>query len=209
VVISPGDWIWRQLSEPLSALFEGTAHLAPTVSRLRLQALFITVLRDESSHSPSPAGFVYLRFFWMPSHFLFSSVWPYHPVAIAVLVYLQFTGKVLLPHSPVERASHQSLLEAFPSRSKLGGWRYTRLLQQPYLFTFCLGKCPSPIFWQSMPHGEAPLPLTLELRVPCPLCCVSFFSVACLLFSFVCGFFFVGQGSVCPGGSADFSQGWL
>jgi hypothetical protein len=69
-----GDWIWSQLSEPLSALFEGAAHLAPTVSWLLLRALFITVLRYESSHSPSTAGLVYLRFFWMPAPFLFSSV---------------------------------------------------------------------------------------------------------------------------------------
>jgi hypothetical protein len=86
VVVSPDDWIWRQLGEPLSALFEGAAHLAPTVSQL-----CCSVLSDESSHSPSPAGFVYLRFFWTPAPFLFSSVWPYQPVAIAVLVYLQFT----------------------------------------------------------------------------------------------------------------------
>jgi hypothetical protein len=58
VIISSGDWIWRQLSEPLSALFEGVAYLVPTVSQLLLQALFIRVLRDESSHSPIPAGFV-------------------------------------------------------------------------------------------------------------------------------------------------------
>jgi hypothetical protein len=40
VLISPGDWIWRLLGEPLSALFEGAAHLVPTVSQLLLQALF-------------------------------------------------------------------------------------------------------------------------------------------------------------------------
>jgi hypothetical protein len=93
----PGDWIWRQLGEPLSALFEGVAHLAPTVNWLLLWALFITVLRDESSHSPSPAGFVYLRFSGTPAPFLFSRVWPYQPVAIAVLIYLQFTQGSALP----------------------------------------------------------------------------------------------------------------
>jgi hypothetical protein len=89
VVILPGDCIWRQLGEPLPALLEGVAYLTPTVSwLLLLWALFITVLRDESSHSPNPAGFVNLRFFWMPVPFLFSSVWPYQPVGIATLVYL-------------------------------------------------------------------------------------------------------------------------
>jgi hypothetical protein len=79
-----------QHGEPLSALFEGVAHVAPTVSWLLLQALLIAVLRDESSHSPCPDGFVYLKFSWMPASFVFSSVWSYQPVAIAVLVYLQF-----------------------------------------------------------------------------------------------------------------------
>jgi hypothetical protein len=41
--------------------------------------------------------------------------------------------------------------------------------------------------------------------VPHPLCYVSCFSTACLLFSFFS--FFPGQGSVCPGGYAALSQG--
>jgi hypothetical protein len=38
------------------------------------------------------------------------------------------------------------------------------------------------------------------------LLCV-FFSVACLLLLLL--LLFAGQGSLCPGGYADFSQGWL
>jgi hypothetical protein len=90
VVISPGDWIYRQLSETLSALFEGAAHLPSTVSPLLLQALFITIFRDKTSHSLSPADFIFLLFLWMPASFLFSSVRLYQLVAIAALVYLQF-----------------------------------------------------------------------------------------------------------------------
>jgi hypothetical protein len=197
-------------------------------------ALFITVLRDEPSHSPSPAGFVYLRFFWTPAPFLFSSVWPYQPVAIAVLVYLQFTwGKrpsptlrqsvplvslcwkpsplqahwgwlchtCLLWHSDMTHISHcwgPSPLQA------LWGGPHPHLLLQAYLFTVGVGKYPSPTLRQSMPHGEAPLPLTPELRASFSLCYMSFFSIACLLFSFI---FFVGCGSVCPVGYAGFSQG--
>jgi hypothetical protein len=63
VVVSPGVWSGDKLCEPQ------TAH-----SWLLLQALFITVLRDKPSHSPSPAGFAYLEFSWTPAPSLFSSV---------------------------------------------------------------------------------------------------------------------------------------
>jgi hypothetical protein len=89
VVVSPGGWVWRQLCEPLSALFEAVAHLPLTVSRLLLQALFVAVHRGEPSLSPSPAGFVYLEFFWMPTPSLLSSVESNQPVTVAVLVYLE------------------------------------------------------------------------------------------------------------------------
>jgi hypothetical protein len=51
-----------------------------------------------------------------------------------------------------------------------------------------------------------PLPLSPELRMPRPLCYVSFLLVTFLLFSFL---FCASCGSVYPGGYADFSQGWL
>jgi hypothetical protein len=73
-----------------------------------------TVLRDESSHSLSPAGFVYLRFFWTLAPFLFSNVWPYQPVAIAVLVYLQFVWGSALPHSWVKLPHREVLLPLTP-----------------------------------------------------------------------------------------------
>jgi hypothetical protein len=38
-----------------------------------------------------------------------------------------------------------------------------------------VGPSTSVFFRKSMLHGEVPLPLTPELRVPCPLCYMSFF----------------------------------
>jgi hypothetical protein len=67
------------------------------------------------------------------------------------------------------------------------------------------------LFIYSLPKG-LPLPQSLGLGAPCPLCYVSFFfySAACLLFSlFFFSFFPPGWGSVCPGGYADLAQGCL
>jgi hypothetical protein len=187
VVTSPDDWIWRQLGESLSALCEAVAHLAPTVSWLLLQALFMRVLRDEPPHLLSPAGFVSLRFFWMPAPFLFSCVWPYQLVAIAVLVYLQFTwGSVPSSLSSGTCLMSVSVGSLPVSKHPVGGLCHTYLLQQ---------------------NTQGSARLTSELRACRLLCHVSFFSVACLLFN--CFFYFVGWGSVCPWGYVDFSQGWL
>jgi hypothetical protein len=51
VVISPGDWIWRELGEPLSVLFEGVAHLAPSVSWLLLLWLYLLQFSGMSHHT--------------------------------------------------------------------------------------------------------------------------------------------------------------
>jgi hypothetical protein len=67
---------------------------------------------------------------------------------------------------------------------------------------------PAGLFIYSL-HKGVPQSHSPELKMPHPHCYVSFFySAACLLFSF---FFlcFPGQGSVSPGGYADFSQGSL
>jgi hypothetical protein len=53
-------------------------------------------------------------------------------------------------------------------------------------------------------HKGFPLPSSSALRVPHPLCYMSF--CYCLLFSFS---FFPGWGSVCPGVYADLAQGCL
>jgi hypothetical protein len=41
-------------------------------------------LRNEVYTSPSPAGFVYLKFSWMHAPFVFSRIQPYLPVATVV-----------------------------------------------------------------------------------------------------------------------------
>jgi hypothetical protein len=56
----------------------------------------------------------------MYAPFVFFSIQPYPPVAIAVFFYLEFEWEVPFPHSLVERATLQLLLEAFPSLSTLG-----------------------------------------------------------------------------------------
>jgi hypothetical protein len=185
VVISPGDWIWRQLSEPFSALFEGASHLVPTVSWLLLQALFITVLRDEPLHSPSPADFVYLRFFWMPASFLFSSVGPYRLDVITALVYLQFMrGRAPLLSG---RVCLTSVSFGSLPLSKHTGDIYA-----------------TPAFFCRLVYL---LPHSLVLWGPHSLCDMASFSIACLLFSFFLFCFVCGQWSVCPGDYVNFSLG--
>jgi hypothetical protein len=64
-----------------------TCHLVLACCSCRLYLLQISVI---SLHSSSPAGFVYLEFSWTHDPFVFSSIQPYSPVAIAVLFYFQF-----------------------------------------------------------------------------------------------------------------------
>jgi hypothetical protein len=68
---------------------------------------------------------------------------------------------------------------------------------------------PAGLFIYSSCEG-VPLPHSPELRASSlfATCLFFFFSAACLLFS-LCFSFFPGQGSVCPGGYADLSQGCL
>jgi hypothetical protein len=55
---------------------------------------FIYCISQEwALHSPSPAGFVCLEFSWTRAPFVFSSIQPYLPVAIAVLLYLEFVWR--------------------------------------------------------------------------------------------------------------------
>jgi hypothetical protein len=277
VVISPGDWIWKQLGELLSALFEGAAHLAPTVSWLLLRALFITVLRDESSHSTSLAGFVYLSFFWMPVPFFSPVCGPTSLLQFQSLFIYSSLGEMLLPHSPAKHAACQPLLEAFPSPSMVGVvmphllspsglFIYSSLGEVPHLFSLvepaasqplleafllasslwgplplflmqaCLfrvhvGKCPHQPLLQAFPTpsslgkaakpafarefvylqlvwgSDAP-PLSRAQRAQPSATCAFQLLIIQLFFHFVLCFF-AGWGSVCPGGYAGLSQGWL
>jgi hypothetical protein len=86
------------------------------------------------------------------------------------------------------------------------------------------GSCPTPfsvvntcqpaapagsVIWKIMQGATPPL-LSGVLKGPHPLCCVPFL-LPCLLFSglFCFVLFLQGGGSVCPGGYAGISQGWL
>jgi hypothetical protein len=112
--------------------------------------------------------------------------------------FLQFVLGVALPCSPVEHATLQLPLEAFPSPSTLG--EVVPLLPSlAHVFIYSSSDC-------------VPLPHSPELRAPRPLCYVSFFffSAACLLFSlFFSSFLSPVWGSVCPGGYAALAQGCL
>jgi hypothetical protein len=78
------------------------------------------------------------------------------------------------------------------------------------------GGCATPTFSSQLVYLQfceaVPLPHSLELRAPCPLCYVSFF-----FFFFTCFFiiqfvffsFFPGWGSDCLGGYVDLAHGCL
>jgi hypothetical protein len=97
---------------------------------------------------------------------------------------------VLLPHSQVECATLQLLLQAFPSPSTLG----EVVPHQP----------PAGLFiYSSIRECSSP---TLH---PLPLLGVFFFLAACLLFCFFYSLFSPVWGSVYPVGYADLAQGCL
>jgi hypothetical protein len=136
-------------------------------------------------------------------------------------------------HSPVECASCQSLLEAFPSLSTLDmvGWHYTRLLCRLVYLPFAWGV--------PLPHSTAehaarqPLleaftsPSTLDgvaLCLPSPAECATWESAPppysrvqdvppsllyVIFFSSLFIIFFCRVGVGLSRGYADFSQGWL
>jgi hypothetical protein len=67
-------------------------------------------------------------FFWMPAPFLYSSVWPYQPVAIALLVYIQLTWGSAPPSLSRIVCLTSVAVGAFPSLSMLGGLCHICLL---------------------------------------------------------------------------------
>jgi hypothetical protein len=161
------------------------AHLVPTVSWLLLQALFITILSDKPSHSPSPAGFVYLRFFWRLAPFLFSSVWPYEPVAIVVLVYLLFTwGSAFPPLSG--RVCLMSVTVGSLPLNKHAGVGYATLASSGRLvyLEFKWGSAPPPLLGRVCYTRKCPSPFLQSSGHPTIFAMCPFFSIACLLFSF-------------------------
>jgi hypothetical protein len=113
------------------------------------------------------------------------------------LVYLQFIWRSTLPcHSGI--ALHMTAtVTSFPL-SKVAGRVLPLLPSLSGLFIY------SSCEWVPLPHS-------LELRAPHPLCYVSsFFFFRCLFIIQIVSFsFFPGWGSVCPGGYDDLSQGFM
>jgi hypothetical protein len=121
------------------------------------------------------------------------------PTFFGRLVYLQFAWGSAPPPLSHRRAMLLVSICWKPSslQARWGWLCHTHLLWQACLFIVHVGKCPSPTLQQSMPPGVVPPPPYSEVRVLCPLCYMSFFSVACLLFSFfVCLFLQSGGQSV-------------
>jgi hypothetical protein len=115
------------------------------------QALFIAVCRGEPAHSPSPAGFVYLKFSWTPAPSLFSSVKSYQPVTVAGLVYLQLMWGTSYPPLSCRACCMSATVGSLPHSKLTGGG----LPNPPSLVgLFICSLC-----------GEVPLPLSPELRM--------------------------------------------
>jgi hypothetical protein len=136
---------------------------------------------------PTPADFVHLGFSRAPAPPLFSSLESYQPATVAVLVHLVFVWGTSLP--PLSGgACRLSATVADLAHPKLAG------TAKP---AFC-----SRLVYKSLGCLPPPSP---ELKACRPLCYVPF----SILYYSVCFFYFVGQRSVCPGGYAGLSQGWL
>jgi hypothetical protein len=184
--------------------------------------------------SPSPTDFVYLEFSWTHAPFVFSSIQPYLPAAIAVLFYLEFSWGCASPRLFSHTLATDGCLPL--SKHTAGGGATPTFSSQLVYLQFMWGEF-SPPQW-SFPHDSqyyklscskvagqvlplllslaslfiyglsegVPLPHSPELRAIHPLYYISFFFQLLVYYS---GFFFFfpWAGSVCPGGYADLSQG--
>jgi hypothetical protein len=129
----------------------------------------------------------------MHAPFVFSSIQPYPSVAIIVLFfYLEFMWGGAPPPLSVGMCHTLVAVGCLPFSKHTGGSRATPAFS-------------SQLIYLHFTWGSA-LPPFLELRVPLPLCYMSFF-FSCLFI--IQGFFLfsLGGGSVCPGGYAELSQG--
>jgi hypothetical protein len=108
--------------------------------------------------------FVYLELSWVLAPPLFSSVESYQPVTVAGLVYLEFVQGSAFPPLSSGASSMSATVASLPYPPSLAG-----------------------LFIHSS-LGWLPCPLSLELKVPHPLCykflIIQFFLCVC-----VCGFF--------------------
>jgi hypothetical protein len=158
--------------------------------------LYLCRSQEWALHSRSPAGFVYLELSWMHESFVFSSIQPYWPVAIAVFFYYWEFAWGSAPPPLSSGACHTLAAVGRLPLSKHTGGGGTAPASPASLFIYSSsGECPSPTL-QSSGH-------------PTLFATCHFFSATCLLFSLVFFSFFPGWGSVCPGGCADLAQGCL
>jgi hypothetical protein len=160
----------------------------------------------------------------MHTPFVFFSIQPYPPVALAVFSYLEFDGDV--PSPTLWWSCHTlAAVGSLPLyKHTEGGGATPTFSGWLFIFTVYMRECPFPPFQWSFPHDSCcyklsplqgcwagaappdyfmwrvPFPYEQELRAPCPLCYV-FFSAACLFsvcffFSFFPSWDQSGQGAV-------------
>jgi hypothetical protein len=192
------EFVWGGAPPPLSG---GACHMLATVARLplskhtggggatpafsgRLVCLFTVCMKEYLS--PTQWSFPHNSHCYKLS--LLQGCWAgaATPASPAGLFIYSLCGEVPLRHFPVQHATLQPLLEAFPSPSTLGE-------------VVPLPPSLAGLFIYSL-HEGVPLPHSQELRAPCPLCYMSFFfSAACLLFSLVFSLFSLGGVSLSRG----------
>jgi hypothetical protein len=80
----------------------------------------------------------------MLSPFIFCSIQPYPPVAIAVLFYLEFVWGCPSPTFWWSMSHFSCHYKLSPLQAQWGRWRQTCLLWLACLFTVPMGKCPLP-----------------------------------------------------------------
>jgi hypothetical protein len=117
-------------------------------------------------HSPSPTAFVYLEFFWTHAPFVFSSIQPYPPVAIATLWWSFLHNSHCYKLPPLQGCW------AGAAAPTLSDW----------------------LFYLQFTWRSAPPPLSRAQSSLPSLLCVFFFPAACLLFSFLVYFSPLGGG---------------
>jgi hypothetical protein len=100
------------------------------------------------SFTPSPAGFVCLEFSWLHAPFLFSSIQPYLPVAIAVFSFIIYSlcEGVLSPTLQCSMLHSSHCCKLSPLQAYWGRCCHSCLLPLVCLFTVQVGSAP---FWNS------------------------------------------------------------
>jgi hypothetical protein len=119
-------------------------------------------------HSPSLASFVYLEFSWTHAPFVFSSIQPY-PQLQLIFLFRALLGRRPSPTLWWSMPDFSCCYKLSPFQAHWGRRCHTHLLWLSYLQFKC----------------RVPLPLSLELRAPRPLCYMSFFFSCLFMIQFV------------------------